>query len=85
MISEGSCDTEDWSNDVENSALHHGYKLHFKIYSNKSYFKLVLTISQYYCFYCFFFNVTLVSIRVLYKIIKKNHQTLNVFCITGMT
>ncbi len=25
MISEGSCDTEDWSNDAENTALH----LHF--------------------------------------------------------
>jgi len=23
MISEGSCDTEDWSNDAENSAFHH--------------------------------------------------------------
>ncbi len=23
MISEGSCDTEDWSNDAENTALHH--------------------------------------------------------------
>ncbi len=22
MISEGSCDTEDWSDDAENSALH---------------------------------------------------------------
>ncbi len=32
MISEGSCDTEDWSNDAENSALHHSNKLHFKIY-----------------------------------------------------
>uniref|UniRef100_A0A672MV34 valine--tRNA ligase n=1 Tax=Sinocyclocheilus grahami TaxID=75366 RepID=A0A672MV34_SINGR len=31
MISEGSCDTEDWSNDAENSALHHRNKLHFKI------------------------------------------------------
>ncbi len=29
-ISEGSCDTEDWSNDAENSALHHRNKLHFK-------------------------------------------------------
>ncbi len=28
MISEGSCDTDDWSNDVENSALHHRNKLH---------------------------------------------------------
>ncbi len=28
MISEGSCDTEDWSNDAENTALHHRNKLH---------------------------------------------------------
>ncbi len=34
MISERSCDTEDWSNDAENSALHHSNKLHFKIYLN---------------------------------------------------
>ncbi len=30
MISEGSCDTEDWSNDADNSALHHGGKKHFE-------------------------------------------------------
>ncbi len=30
MISEGSCDTEYWSNDAENSALHHRNNLHFK-------------------------------------------------------
>ncbi len=35
MISKGSCDTEDWSNDAENSALHHRNKLHFKIYLNR--------------------------------------------------
>ncbi len=29
MISERSCDTEDWSNDAENSALHHRNKLLF--------------------------------------------------------
>ncbi len=34
MISEGSCDTKDWNNDAENSALHHKNKLHFKIHSN---------------------------------------------------
>ncbi len=34
MISEGHCDTEDWSNDSENTVLHHRNKLHFKIYSN---------------------------------------------------
>ncbi len=32
MNSEGSCDTEDWINDAENSALHHMNKLQFKIY-----------------------------------------------------
>ncbi len=31
MISEGSCDTEDWSNDSENSALLHRNKLHLYI------------------------------------------------------
>ncbi len=30
MISEGSCDTEAWSNDAENVALIIGNKLHFK-------------------------------------------------------
>ncbi len=29
MISEASCDTEDWSNDAENTALHHMNELHF--------------------------------------------------------
>ncbi len=41
MISEGSCDTEDWSNDAENSALitEINYNLiHIKI--QKKYFKV---------------------------------------------
>ncbi len=50
MISEGSCDTEDWSNDAVNSALH---------YSNYIFYILTLItvilnsniISQYYSFY----------------------------------
>jgi len=29
MISEGSCDTVDWSNDAENSDLHYRNELHF--------------------------------------------------------
>ncbi len=32
MISEGSCDTEDWSNDAENSALRYRNKFYFKVY-----------------------------------------------------
>ncbi len=35
MISEGSCDTEDWSNDAENSAAHHRIKLYLKKYYNR--------------------------------------------------
>ncbi len=33
MISEGSCDTEDWNNDAENSAAHHRNKLRFAIFT----------------------------------------------------
>ncbi len=32
MNSEGSCDTEDWSDDAENSALHGRNKFYFKVY-----------------------------------------------------
>ncbi len=35
MITEGSRDIEDWSNDPENVALCHGNKLHLQIYSNR--------------------------------------------------
>jgi len=35
VSSEGSCDTEDCSNDAENLALHHRNKLYFKLYSNR--------------------------------------------------
>ncbi len=35
IISEGSCDTKDWSDDVENSALHHMITLYFKTYYNR--------------------------------------------------
>jgi len=30
MVSEGSCDTEDWSNDAKIQLRHHRNKLHFK-------------------------------------------------------
>ena len=40
MISEGSCDTEDWSNDAENSALITGINYSLKyIQIENSYFK----------------------------------------------
>jgi len=34
MISEGSCDTEDWSNDIENSDLITGIKYILKYFQN---------------------------------------------------
>jgi len=34
MVSEGSCDIEHWSNDAENTALHHSNELHFNMYSH---------------------------------------------------
>ncbi len=35
-ISEESCDTEDWSNDAENTALNHRNKFYFKINNLKN-------------------------------------------------
>ncbi len=54
MISEGSRDTEDWSNDAENTALH-----------LKKCKKIIFIISQYYCFYYIVdqINTVLVSMR----------------------
>ncbi len=53
MISEGSRETENWSNDAENSALHHRNKLHFKIdYNKNSYLTVIMfhnmKVLQYY-------------------------------------
>ncbi len=39
MISEALCVTEDWSNDAENSALHHRNKLHLEYINRKQYSK----------------------------------------------
>ncbi len=42
--------TEDWSNDAENSALHHRNKLHSEIYSNKNpfFFFYYFTIFRFF-------------------------------------
>ncbi len=58
MISEGSCDTEDWSNDAENSVLHHRNKLHFTIYST------ILTIHTVVAFTLFFNQINAASVRL---------------------
>ncbi len=59
MISEGSCDTEDWSNDAENSALLHMNKLCFKVYliAKSMYFKvyLIAKIFHKFCSFVLYF------------------------------
>ncbi len=55
MVSDGSCDTEDWSNDAENSALITGINYFFKyikveiIYFNYDNILLHLIIFLFYC------------------------------------
>ncbi len=53
MISEGSCDTEDWSNDAENTALHHK-KIHLKCTNKETVILKCDNISKVYGLYCRF-------------------------------
>ncbi len=64
MISEGSCDTEDWSNDAGNSALHHrnNYILKCIVIENSC-----IDISQYYSFYCDFDQINVVFVRDFFQ------------------
>ncbi len=68
-ICEGSCDTENCSNDAENSALHRRNKLHFKIYSNiKQLFEVVKTFHNItVSLYINQINAALVSIRDVFQ------------------
>ncbi len=50
MISEGSCDTEDWSNDAENSALPSEEKFYFKICYLGYTLYIKQKLFQNYCF-----------------------------------
>ncbi len=72
MISERSCDTEDWSNDAENTALHRRNKLHFKVYSNRKHlFKIVISL-EYFSFYCIS-DAALLSIRRFKNYLKNKY------------
>ncbi len=72
IISEGSCDTEAWSNNAENSALHQRNKLHFKILKKKIIVKGNNTLQNY----CFSINAALVSIRDSLKNKQTNKKIL---------
>ncbi len=69
MISEGSCDTEDWSNDAKNSASHHRNKLHFKIDSNRKHFLIIII----------FHNIAVVLLK--YSQHKRLSKTLKIILI----
>ncbi len=71
MISEGSCDTEDWSNDAENSALHHRNKNNtFKLCYKKN--TAILNFNNIYCFYRILnqINAAFLRIRLLSNTVK---------------
>ncbi len=79
MISEGSCDTEDWSNDAENSALitEINYILLY-IQIKKTVLLNHSDISKYYSFYCSFFffliNILFLFFHTQHNIISKIQQ-----------
>ncbi len=56
MISEGSHDTEDWSNDAENTALHHRNKLHLKNIQIEKLFKIAIIFQNITVFIVFRLN-----------------------------
>ncbi len=65
MISEESCDLEDWSNDAENSALSQDFlSIDFKIYSNR---KLLYKI------------FVLFTILLFFNVLIKNSYQLHAF------
>ncbi len=65
MISEGSCDTKDWSiMDAENSSLPHRNKLHFKIYLK---YKTVVLNCNNISQYCCIFDAALVSRKDVFQ------------------
>jgi len=52
MISEGSCDTEDWRIDAKNLALHHrSSELHIQIYLNRKQLYINCYYTQTYIYY----------------------------------
>ncbi len=54
MISEGSCDTEDWSNDAENTALITGINYILKYIKIENFILNCNNISQNYYFFLYF-------------------------------
>ncbi len=69
LISEGPCDTEDWSNNAENSALITEINYILKYIQTENIYLNCNIISQYYSFYCIFdqINAALLSRRDFFQ------------------
>ncbi len=62
----------------ENSALHHRSKLYFKVYSNRKIYILNCNnISQYYCFFLYFWSDIAALMRIR-EVFKNNITILNI-------
>ncbi len=58
MISKRSCDTENWSNDEENSALHHRNNIKFyNVLKLKTFFKFVIIFHNIAVLFFLFFTL----------------------------
>ncbi len=66
MISEESCDSEDWSNDAENSVLHHRNNYILKYIKIGTNIRNCNNISQYFCIFDQI-NTALMSTRKPYN------------------
>ncbi len=76
MISEGSCDTEDWSNDAENSALLHRNNYILK-YIRKQLFYIIIIIHNA-VFTVFYFLPNRCSLDKPKKLLSKTLKNLKV-------
>ncbi len=89
VISEVSCDTEDWNNGCWKFSFALRNKLHFKIhYIYTLIFKknifYCINIYQYYCFYCIFCNIAehLRLSNFLKKIVPKTFKLVCTVCVS---
>ncbi len=81
MISERSCDTEDWSNEAENSVLHQIKELHLKYIKIEKLFKIVIIFYNITLFLVLLdqINAVLVSRIYFFQKHKKTYPSLYLF------
>ncbi len=70
MVSEGSCDTEDCSNGVENTDLITGINYILKYIQIENVYFYSNNISQYYSFYCIFYQINAALVSKIIFLLK---------------